>query len=158
MLNRVEHTNAVSARLVRKFWSTMNYFLAKTEPGVYSIADLERDGRTTWDGVKNAQALRAIRDMRPGDRILIYHSGGESQIVGIAKVASEPRPDPKIPGSSVVDVEYVGKVEPPVTLRQIKECGLFNQWSLVRQSRLSTMAAPPEFIDWLRIQAPKAPI
>ena len=64
----------------------MNYFLAKSEPGVYSIDDLKRDHKTTWDGVTNPQAVRAIREMKPGDRVFIYHSGGISAIVGLATV------------------------------------------------------------------------
>jgi len=128
----------------------MAYFLAKSEPGVYSIGDLERDGQTVWDGVKNAAALLAIRAMRPGDTLLIYHSGGESIIVGVAEIVSEPRPDPNVEKSWVVDVRYRGRVEPPVSLRQVKESGLFNDFALVRQSRLSTMPVPQSFIDWLR--------
>ena len=62
----------------------MNYFLAKTDPETYSIDDLEREKRTAWDGVTNAQAVRTIREMQPGDRVFIYHSGGVSSIVGIA--------------------------------------------------------------------------
>ena len=73
----------------------MKYFLAKTDPETYSVDDLERDGRTVWDGVKNPQALRAIREMKPGDRVFIYHSMGDAKIVGLAEVASEPRPDPQ---------------------------------------------------------------
>ena len=68
----------------------MNYFLAKTDPQTYSIEDLERDQRTVWDGVTNAQAVRVIREMRPGDRVFIYHSGGVSSIVGMAAVKSQP--------------------------------------------------------------------
>ena len=132
----------------------MNYFLAKSEPSVYSISDLERDKQTVWDGVTNPQALQAIRSMKPGDRVLIYHSGGESQIVGAAKVVSEPRPDPKLAKSVVVELAFLTRIDPPVTLKQIKESGQFNDWSLVRQSRLSTMAAPSNFIDWLRAQRP----
>lgn len=132
----------------------MNYFLAKSEPSVYSISDLERDKQTVWDGVTNPQALQAIRSMKPGDRVLIYHSGGESQIVGVAKVVSEPRPDPKLAKSVVVELAFLTRIDPPVTLKQIKESGQFNDWSLVRQSRLSTMAAPSDFIDWLRAQRP----
>ena len=128
----------------------MAYFLAKSEPDNYSIADLERDGQTVWDGVKNNAALLAIRAMRPGDIVLIYHSGGESAIVGTAEVLSEPRPDPNEPKSWVVDVRYRGRVTPPVTLRQVKESGQFADFALVRQSRLSTMPVPPAFIDWLR--------
>ena len=69
----------------------MNYFLAKTEPGTYSLDDLERDRRTSWDGVTNPQAVRAIREMRPGDLVFIYHSGGVSSVVGMATVKSQPR-------------------------------------------------------------------
>jgi predicted RNA-binding protein with PUA-like domain len=128
----------------------MNYFLAKTEPGTYSIEDLERDGTTVWDGVTNPQALRAIRQMKPGDTVFIYHSGKETAVVGVAKVTGEPRPDPGNPKSVVVELEYAGRVSPPVTLAQIKESGKFNDWELVRQSRLSTMVAPHPFVAWLK--------
>jgi predicted RNA-binding protein with PUA-like domain len=133
----------------------MNYFLAKTEPGTYSIDMLERDQRTSWDGVTNPQAVLNIKQMRPGDRVLIYHSGGVSAIVGIAKVHSEPRPDPKNPKSAVVDLEYSGRVEPPVTLKEIKESNRFGDWALVRQGRLSTMAVPPKFVEWLKARGAK---
>jgi predicted RNA-binding protein with PUA-like domain len=128
----------------------MAYFLAKSEPNAYSIADLERDGQTVWDGVTNNAALLAIRAMRPGDIALIYHSGGESAIVGIAEITSEPRPDPTVPKSWVVDLRYRGRVNPSVTLRQVKESGKFDDFALVRQSRLSTMPVPQAFVDWLR--------
>jgi predicted RNA-binding protein with PUA-like domain len=128
----------------------MKYFLAKTEPSVYSIDDLERDGSTVWDGVTNAQAVRAIRAMRPGDKVYIYHSGGVSAVVGIAKVKSEGRDDPKNTKSAVVELEYEGRVEPPVTLAEIKQSGKFADWALVRQSRLSTMEAPAEFVAWVK--------
>ena len=114
----------------------MNYFLAKTEPGTYSIDDLEREKRTSWDGVTNSQAVRAIRAMRPGDRVFVYHSGGAPAVVGIALVTSEPRDDPKNPKSAVVDLEFVGRIEPPVTLAEIKQSGEFADWTLVRQGRL----------------------
>jgi predicted RNA-binding protein with PUA-like domain len=130
----------------------MTYFLAKTEPGVYSIDDLKRDGQTMWDGVRNPQALRAVRAMKPKDRILIYHSGGESQIVGVGEVAGQPEPDPKDAKSWRVAVKYVRHVDPAVTLKQVKESGLFDSFALVRQSRLSTMEVPSEFVDWLRQQ------
>jgi len=134
----------------------MNYFLAKSEPATYSIDDLERDRRTTWDGVTNAQAVRAIREMRPGDRVFIYHSGGVSAVVGLASVKSAPRDDPKNPKSAIVDLEFAGRIDPPVTLAEIKQSGKFDDWALVRQSRLSTMAAPPAFVEWLRTRYPKA--
>jgi predicted RNA-binding protein with PUA-like domain len=136
----------------------MNYFLAKTEPGTYSIDDLERDWRTAWDGVANAQAVRAIREMRPDDRVFIYHSGGASSVVGLAVVKSQPRDDPKNPKSAVVDLEFAGRLDPPVTLAEIKQSRKFDDWSLVRQGRLSTMAAPEKFVTWMRDRYPKAKI
>ena len=128
----------------------MAYFLAKTDPATYSIDDLERDRTTTWDGVRNAAALQAIRAMHPADEILIYHSQGEAAIVGLARVISEPRPDPKDSKSWVVDVTFVRRLEQPVTLREIKESHLFDDWSLVRQGRLSTMGVPDNVIAWLK--------
>lgn len=133
-------------------------FLAKTDPETYTIGQLEADRRTVWDGVTNPQALQAIRKMRPGDRVLIYHSGGESAIVGVAEVVSEPRVDPKTPKSMVVDLQYVGRVKPPITLREIKEAGKFSDWALVRQGRLSTMEAPGSFVKWARKMRPGSPI
>ena len=134
----------------------MAYFLAKTDPETYSIDDLARQRKTVWDGVRNAQALRAIREMRPGDRIFLHHSMGDAAIVGMANVASEPRPDPKDGKLTVVDFEFVSKLDPPTTLREIKESGLFADWALVRQSRLSTMSVPPAFVEWMRKRYPEA--
>jgi predicted RNA-binding protein with PUA-like domain len=133
----------------------MNYFLAKTDPETYSIDDLEHDHRTVWDGVTNAQAVRAIRQMRPGDRVFIYHSGGVSSIVGMAEVKSEPRDDPKNSKSAMVDLEFLGRIEPPITLAEIKQSRKFDDWALVRQGRLSTMPAPEKFVDWIRPRYPK---
>src|SRR5689334_19519759 len=132
----------------------MNYFLAKTDPETYSIDQLERDKRTVWDGVTNPQAVRAIRAMRSGDRIFIYHSGGVSGVVGLAVVRSEPRDDPKNPKSAVVDLEYSGRIDPPATLKEIKDSKQFEDWALVRQGRLSTMAAPENFVAWMRKRYP----
>src|ERR1700731_517947 len=106
----------------------MNYFLAKTEPTTYSIDDLERDKRTAWDGVSNAQAVRAIREMRPGDRVFIYHSGGASSIVGFATVKSAPRDDPKNAKSAVVDLEYGGRPEPPPGVPRKKRTEKLGGW------------------------------
>jgi predicted RNA-binding protein with PUA-like domain len=136
----------------------MAYFLAKSEPTVYSIDDLERDKRTVWDGVKNPQAVHAIREMKPGDRVFIYHSGGVSSVVGIADVRSEGRDDAKNPKSAVVDLEFGGKLDPPTTLAEIKQSNLFDDWELVRQGRLSTMSAPTHFVQWMRKRYPKAKI
>jgi predicted RNA-binding protein with PUA-like domain len=134
----------------------MAYFLAKTDPETYSIDDLEREKKTAWDGVTNPQAVRAIKEMRPGDRVFIYHSGGLSAVVGMARVRSDPRPDPKNPKSAVVDLEFAGRLEPPTTLAEIKQSKKFEDWALVRQGRLSTMAAPEKFVEWMRRRYPKA--
>ena len=136
----------------------MAYFLAKTDPETYSLDDLEREKRTSWDGVNNPQAVRAIREMRPGDRVFIYHSGGVSGVAGLATVRSEPRDDPKNPKSAVVDLEFAGRLEPPTSLAEIKQSKKFEDWALVRQGRLSTMAAPAKFVEWMRARYPKASI
>jgi len=136
----------------------MKYFLAKTDPETYSIDDLTREKKTVWDGVKNPQALRAIREMQPGDRVFIYHSGGGSQVVGLAEVTSKARPDPKDPKLTVVDFSFTGRIDPPVTLTEIKQSHQFDDWALIRQGRLSTMAAPEAFVKWMRKLRPNAGI
>lgn len=136
----------------------MSYYLAKTEPSTYSIDDLEREQKTTWDGVTNPQAVRTIREIRSGDRVFLYHSGGVSAIVGIAQAKSAGRPDPKNVKSAVVDLEFVGKLDPPTTLAEIKSSHQFDDWALVRQGRLSTMAVPEKFVAWIRKRYPKAGI
>jgi len=99
----------------------MSDFLAKTGPETYSIEDLARDRQTVWNGVRNPQALRAIREMRPGDRVFIYHSMGDACIVGLAKVASAPRSGPEDAKLAAVDFEFLHWLEPPTTLRESKE-------------------------------------
>jgi predicted RNA-binding protein with PUA-like domain len=131
------------------------WFLAKTDPETYSIEQLAKEKQTVWDGVKNPQALRAIREMRTEDRVFIYHSQGEAAIVGMAEVVGDGRPDPKNAKLAVADFRYVGRIEPPVSLREIKESGEFSDWALVRQSRLSTMTAPAKFVDWMRKKRPE---
>ena len=136
----------------------MKYFLAKTDPETYPIDQLEKEKKTVWDGVNNPQAVRAIRDMRPGDKVFIYHSGGQSAVVGLARIGSEGRDDPKNPKSAVADFEFLTRLEPAVTLAEIKQSKLFDDWALVRQGRLSTMAAPEKFVAWMRKKFPKAAI
>jgi len=139
----------------------MSYFLAKTDPETYSLNDFEREKRTLWDGVTNPQAVKNIRAMHPGDRVFIYHSGGKAEgsgVVGLAKVLTEGRADPKNPKSAVADLEFTGRLDPPTTLAEIKESGKFDDWALVRQGRLSTMAAPENFVAWMRARYPKAKI
>jgi predicted RNA-binding protein with PUA-like domain len=128
----------------------MAYFLAKTDPETYSIDDLERERTTVWDGVRNPQAVKAIQQMLPGDQALIYHSMGRAAIVGIAEIISAPRADPRDPRSAVIDLRFVKKLAQPITLREIKETRQFDDWILIRQGRLSTMAVPEAFVIWLR--------
>ena len=128
----------------------MTYFLAKTDPDTYSLDQLAREHRTVWDGVRNPQAVRTIQQMQPGDDVLIYHSGTEKAIVGLGRVVSEPRPDPDDSKSWVVDIEFVRRLEKPVTLHEIKDTHLFDNWSLIRQSRLSTTDVPDAFVEWLK--------
>jgi predicted RNA-binding protein with PUA-like domain len=136
----------------------IHYFLAKTDPETYAIEQLEKDRRTVWDGVRNPQALRAIKAMHAGDRVFIYHSMGNAAVMGLAQVVSEPRPDTKDAKLTVVEFEFLQRLEPPTTLREIKESGEFEDWALVRQSRLSTMEAPETFVRWMRKRYPGAKI
>lgn len=129
---------------------TVRYFLAKTEPSTYSIDDFARDRETIWDGIKNPQALTAVRAMKPGDEVLIYHSGADPQVVGVGEVTNDPRPDPKDEKSWIVGLRYVSKLTTAVTLRTIKESGKFDDLALVRQSRLSTMEVPERFVQWIK--------
>jgi predicted RNA-binding protein with PUA-like domain len=128
----------------------MTYFLAKTDPDSYSVEQLERDHVTVWDGVRNPQAVRTIQQMRPGDDVLLYHSMNEKAIVALGRVVSEPRPDSYDSKSWVVDIEFVRHLETPVTLQEIKETHQFDNWSLIRQSRLSTTDVPDAFVQWLK--------
>ena len=123
-------------------------WIVKTEPSSYSWGDLEREGHTVWDGVKNAQALIHLRAMREGDEVLVYHSGDEKALVGRATVARGPYADPKLndPKLVVVDLEAVRALSRPVTLAVIKGSGKFAELALVRQGRLSVM--PVSGSEW----------
>jgi predicted RNA-binding protein with PUA-like domain len=129
----------------------MRYYLAKADPADYSMSDLERDGQTSWNGVRNPQAVKFLKAMEPGDRVLIYHSQGESAIVGLAEVVGNSRPDPTDARSWLVDFKYIRRFQAPyVTLKLIKDTGIFGDFRLVYQSRLSTMDVPDNFITWLK--------
>ena len=110
-----------------------NHWLVKTEPSTYSLDDLEREGTATWDGVKNPVALKHLRAMQPGDDVLIYHTGDEKAVVGIATVVAAASPDPKL--------KFKRKVR-PVTLATIKADKAFADLPLVRIGRLSAMPIP----------------
>jgi predicted RNA-binding protein with PUA-like domain len=113
----------------------MNYLL-KTEPTVYSFADLQRDNTTIWDGVANPVAIKNLRAMKPGDQLVIYHTGDEKSAVGTATVASVDDSDPRNPQVKI----KVGKpIAKPVTLAEVKANKLFADSPLVRQGRLSVV-------------------
>jgi predicted RNA-binding protein with PUA-like domain len=124
----------------------MAHWLLKTEPSTYSFADLERDKRTTWDGVSNNLALKHIRAMKKGDLAFIYHSGEEKAIVGVAAIVSDPYPDPKQKDEklAVVDVAAKERLPHAVPLARVKADKRFAQFALVRMPRLSVMPVPAD--------------
>jgi predicted RNA-binding protein with PUA-like domain len=120
-----------------------SYWIVKTEPSTYSFDELARQRTAVWDGVKNNLALKHLRQMRPGDRVLVYHSGAEKAVVGVAEVTSAAYPDPKQrdPKLVVVDLKAAGRLPRPVPLAEIKREKAFADLGLVRIGRLSVMPA-----------------
>jgi predicted RNA-binding protein with PUA-like domain len=123
-----------------------NYWIVKTEPSTYSFDQLEQAKTAVWDGVRNNLALKHLRGMKPGDRVLVYHTGDEKSAVGLAEVVSEPYPDPKQkdPKLVVVDLKAVGRLPRPVPLAEIKKDRSFADLALVRMGRLSVSPASAE--------------
>jgi predicted RNA-binding protein with PUA-like domain len=128
-----------------------NYWIVKTEPSTYSFDQLEREKVAVWDGVKNNLALKHIRQMTPGDRVLVYHTGDEKALIGIAEVVSVPYPDPKQrdPRLVVVDLKPVGRLPTPVPLAAIKADKALADLALVRMGRLSVL--PATAAHWKRL-------
>jgi predicted RNA-binding protein with PUA-like domain len=116
-------------------------WLLKTEPSEFSYGDLEKKGRTAWDGVRNPVALKNLGAMKAGDRAFVYHTGGEKAVVGRAEVVRAAYPDPKAKDARlvVVDVKATGRLKRPVTLAEIKALAVFAESPLVRQGRLSVV-------------------
>ena len=139
----------------------MATFLFKTEPGDYSFADLLREKRCVWSGVANAAALGHLRTAAAGDEVLIYHTGDEKAIVGLAAVAKGAYEDPAQPGRNdkgqpkfaVVDLKPVRAAKTPVTLGAIKGDARFAAFPLVTQGRLSVMPVPPALDKAIRAMA-----
>lgn len=128
-------------------------FLVKTEPSELSYATLAKDRRVTWDGVRNALAQRHLASMRKGDLVLVYHTGGEKAVVGLARVASAPAPDATDPAGKAlaVDLVPVAAAASPVALDAIKADARFANLALVRMPRLSVM--PVEEPAWQALVA-----
>ncbi len=122
----------------------MAYWLLKTEPEEYSYSDLEREGRGRWDGVRGLQALKNIRQVSAGDLALVYHTGKQRAIVGIAEVITPPYPDPEQSDPKLVVFDLVPRsaLPQPVTLAEVKSWPQLADWQLVRQPRLSVMPVP----------------
>jgi len=121
-------------------------YLLKTEPSEYSFADLERDKQTIWDGVSNPVALKHLREMKPGDRLVVYHTGDEKSAVGTASVLSVDPSDPKNPKVKIKSGKPIAK---PVSLAEIKANSLFADSPLVRQGRLSVVPLTPAQFKWI---------
>ena len=130
----------------------MARWLFKEEPEHYSFADLQRDGKTIWDGVANNLARLHLRKVSPGDQVLFYHTGKEKAVVGEMKVTAGPRPDAAgdDPRSVVVEVAAVRQLPRPVTLVEVKADPVLAEWDLIRMPRLSVM--PVTEAQWRRIE------
>ena len=115
-------------------------YLLKTEPSEYSFADLQRDGVTVWDGVSNPVAVKNLREMQPGDRLVIYETGDRKSAVGTASVVSVDSSNPKNPG---VKIKAGKPLAAPVSLEKIKSLKLFATSPLVRMGRLSVVPLTP---------------
>jgi predicted RNA-binding protein with PUA-like domain len=128
----------------------MNW-LVKEEPTHYDFDALVRDGKTSWTGVRNPLAQRHLRSMKKGDRVFYYHTGDEKAIVGVAKVLSEPYPDPgdKTGKLWAADIGPVKRLRGRVTLAAVKADERFADFLLVRMSRLSVMPVTDEQWTWL---------
>ena len=127
-------------------------WLLKTEPSTYSFADLQRDRRTVWDGITNAQALNNLARIKTGDRVLIYHTGTEKAVVGTARVLRGAHADPRAdnPKLLVIDIAVRAALPRPVTLASIKAQAVFAGWDLLRLPRLSVM--PVSAAQWAGIE------
>jgi len=121
-------------------------YLLKTEPSVYSFADLEREKTTVWDGVTNPVAVKHLRGMKPGERLVIYHTGDEKRAVGTASVVSVDDADPKTPLVKIKVGQVIGQ---PKTLADVKGQKLFADSPLVRQGRLSVVPLNAAQYKWL---------
>jgi predicted RNA-binding protein with PUA-like domain len=127
----------------------MSHWLLKTDPDTYALADLQREGRTRWDGVANPVAVRHLRSMRSGDRAFIYHTGKDKAIVGLARIVSDGYADPRDSKLAVVDLEFERPVPTPIPLGMIKADPAFADSPLVKQGRLSVVPLSPA--QWNRL-------
>jgi len=123
-------------------------YLLKTEPGKYSFDDLLRDGETTWDGISNPQALLNLRSMKPGEKLVIYHSNVGKAAVGTAQVVSVDTTDPKNPAVRIKPLQRLSREK---TLAEMRDAGVFAGSILFRQFRLSVVPLTQPQYDWLTL-------
>jgi predicted RNA-binding protein with PUA-like domain len=123
-----------------------SYWIIKSEPDVYSYAQLEKEGRTSWTGIRNFQARNNLRAMMAGDLALYYHPGDAREIVGVARIASGPGPDPTAPGEdwASVEVEPLTTLQQSVALAQLKASKMLKDFPLIKQGRLSVAPVSPD--------------
>jgi predicted RNA-binding protein with PUA-like domain len=122
------------------------FYLLKTEPDVYSFAQLQAERETIWDGVTNPQAVKYLREMHKGDRLVIYHTGDERRAVGTATVLSVDATDPKLP---LIRIRVGRAIASPSTLADIKQNKLFAASPLLKQGRLSVVPLTQQQFDAL---------
>lgn len=127
----------------------MNYWMVKTEPSSYSWGDFQAKVEDIWDGIRNYQARKFLKEMRIGDLVLFYHSGKEKSVVGIAEVSHEAFADPGDAEWEAVRLKVHSILSRPVTLQQIKSDDHLSEMLLLRQSRLSVMPVSKDEFEWI---------
>ncbi|MCS6789875.1 MAG: EVE domain-containing protein [Bacteroidia bacterium] len=128
-------------------------WLVKSEPEEYSFKDLLREGRVIWDGVRNPQAQRYLRQMKKGDEVFYYHTGREKAVVGLAEVSREAFPDPNDPRYAVVELRPKAQFFQFVPLALFRTEPSLAEFALLRQPRLSVMPVSSEVAHWIKQQA-----
>lgn len=133
----------------------MNFWLLKTEPETFSWGDLVRDKKAVWDGVRNFQARKNLKEMKKGDQAFIYHTGDEKAVVGISTVTKEAYPEPKDPDWVAVDLAPDKPLKNPVTLARVKQDKSLQKMVLVRAARLSVQPVSKEEYERILVLSAK---
>lgn len=139
------------AERIRPYRAQDNYWLLVTDPDEYSYRNLELDTRTVWDGVTEYASLNNLRDVDDGEEVLIFHSGREMAVAGIARVTTDPYPNPRgtDPSVMVLDVEPVERLDPPVPLLDFQDLPEFEDFELVTNPEMEVVEVTPT--QWERI-------
>lgn len=139
------------AERVKPEQAVANYWLLATDPDEYSYDDLERDGQTVWDGVDDAPSLNNLRDVEPGEEVLIFHAGTELAIVGIGRVLSDTYPSPRAATAEEVAVDLAAerRLERPLALAEIEDLPELQDFDLISNPEMTVVPVTPEV--WNRI-------